>query len=108
MVVYRNYIPSLLFSTGSNLRASGSSGAADLRDKREMEHLSPISSAVSTLKVPRQFGHMGKTASKQENSASHQVNHVILHRHATRRRQEEVLMSQRSGDVVGYVDVGGL
>lgn len=68
---------SLDSSTGSNLSASGSSGAADLRDTREMERLSPISSAVSTFKVPRQFGHMGKTASKQRTSASQQVNRLL-------------------------------
>lgn len=71
------------------MRASGSSGAADLRDKREMERLSPISSAVSTLKVPRQFGHMGKTGSKQQKWASHQVNHVIFHSRAARRRRQK-------------------
>lgn len=74
-LVSRHHIPSLAFSTGS-------SGAADLRHKRKIECLSPISSAVSTLEVPRQFGHRGKTASKQEKSARQRVNHLIFHRRA--------------------------
>lgn len=35
-------------------------GTADFRDKWEVESLSPISSSVSMLEVPRRFGHMGK------------------------------------------------
>lgn len=58
-------------------------GAADLRDEREMERLRPISSSVWTLQVPRQFAHMGKRASKQPKSASHQVKHVIFRRRAS-------------------------
>lgn len=97
VVVDRDDIPSLAVSTGSNLKASRSSGAVDLRDKREMECLSPISSAVSTLKVPRQFGHMGKTASKQQKLASHQVNHVIFHSRAARRRGLKRFWFRRRG-----------
>lgn len=76
-------------------------GATDLRDKWEMERLSPISSSVSTLKVPRQFGHTGKTASKHQKSASQHVNHVIFHRCNKDTRPEE---SSFHGERLGVRD----
>lgn len=59
-------------------------GTVDFRDKWEVESLSPISSSVSMLEVPRRFGHMGKKQPGQFRGsiklANHLGNYVIFHR----------------------------